>query len=29
PYMAIGNVSGSKTTDERQTRYRVGVKYSF
>ncbi|CNG96179.1 oligogalacturonate-specific porin protein KdgM [Yersinia thracica] len=29
PYMAIGNVSGSKNTDERQTRYRVGVKYSF
>ena len=29
PYMAIGNVSGSKTTDERQTRYRVGVQYSF
>ncbi len=29
PYMAIGNVSGSKLTDERQTRYRVGVKYSF
>ncbi|CNC81588.1 porin [Yersinia pseudotuberculosis] len=29
PYMALGNVSGSKNTDERQTRYRVGVKYSF
>lgn len=29
PYTAIGNVPGSKTTDERQTRYRVGVKYSF
>ncbi|ENN7017588.1 porin [Enterobacter ludwigii] len=29
PYMAVGNVSGSKVTDERQTRYRVGVKYSF
>ena len=29
PYMSIGNVSGSKATDERQTRYRVGVKYSF
>ncbi|WP_222424522.1 oligogalacturonate-specific porin KdgM family protein, partial [Yersinia frederiksenii] len=29
PYMAVGNVSGSKNTDERQTRYRVGVKYSF
>lgn len=29
PYMALGNVPGSKNTDERQTRYRVGVKYSF
>lgn len=29
PYAAIGNVSGSKYTDERQTRYRVGVVYSF
>ncbi len=29
PYAAIGNVPGSKTTDERQTRYRVGLKYSF
>ncbi|CNL04383.1 DUF481 domain-containing protein [Yersinia enterocolitica] len=29
PYVAIGNVAGSKTTDERQTRYRVGVQYSF
>ncbi|CRY55532.1 MULTISPECIES: oligogalacturonate-specific porin KdgM family protein [Yersinia] len=29
PYMAVGNVSGSKATDERQTRYRVGIKYSF
>mgnify|MGYP004716571045 FL=1 len=29
PYMAIGNVSGSKLTDERQTRYRVGGKYSL
>ncbi|QHM76485.1 Oligogalacturonate-specific porin KdgM [Mixta theicola] len=29
PYAAIGNVSGNKLTDERQTRYRVGVKYSF
>jgi len=28
-YAAIGNVSGSKVTDERQTRFRVGVKYSF
>ncbi|EPY5355073.1 oligogalacturonate-specific porin KdgM family protein [Klebsiella quasipneumoniae] len=29
PYMAIGNIPGSKVSDERQTRYRVGVKYSF
>lgn len=29
PYVAIGNVSGSKYTDERQTRYRVGVTYNF
>lgn len=29
PYMAIGNVSGNKNTDERQTRYRVGLQYSF
>ncbi len=29
PYVAVGNVSGSKYTDERQTRYRVGVKYNF
>ncbi|MGP3593854.1 oligogalacturonate-specific porin KdgM family protein [Vagococcus sp. WN89Y] len=29
PYFAIGNVSGSKYTDERQTRFRVGVKYNF
>ncbi len=29
PYVAIGNVAGSKTTDERQIRYRVGVQYSF
>ncbi|WP_437217042.1 oligogalacturonate-specific porin KdgM family protein [Pectobacterium sp. LFLA-215] len=29
PYVQVGNVSGSKTTDERQTRYRVGVQYSF
>jgi hypothetical protein len=29
PYAAVGNVPGSKTTDERQTRYRVGLKYSF
>lgn len=29
PYAEVGNVLGSKTTDERQTRYRVGVGYSF
>ncbi|MCA6915221.1 oligogalacturonate-specific porin KdgM family protein [Pectobacterium versatile] len=29
PYMAVGNVVGDKNTDERQTRYRVGVQYSF
>ncbi|TCV94376.1 oligogalacturonate-specific porin KdgM family protein [Biostraticola tofi] len=29
PYIAVGNVSVRKTTDERQTRYRVGVQYSF
>ncbi|MBP2859035.1 oligogalacturonate-specific porin KdgM [Dickeya oryzae] len=29
PYVEVGNVSGSKSTDERQTRYRVGVQYSF
>lgn len=29
PYFAIGNVAGSKYTDERQTRYRAGVTYSF
>ncbi|AVT58820.1 oligogalacturonate-specific porin KdgM family protein [Pectobacterium versatile] len=29
PYVQVGNVSGSKTTDERQTRYRVGVQYNF
>lgn len=29
PYAELGNVSGSKSTDERQTRYRVGVAYSF
>ncbi|MBP2847113.1 oligogalacturonate-specific porin KdgM [Dickeya oryzae] len=29
PYIAVGNVSGSKSTDERQTRYRVGVQYNF
>lgn len=29
PYIEVGNVSGSKKTNERQTRYRVGVKYTF
>mgnify|MGYP004723228931 FL=1 len=29
PYVAVANVPGSKYTDERQTRYRVGVSYSF
>lgn len=29
PYAAVGNVAGSKVTNERQTRYRVGLKYSF
>lgn len=29
PYAEVGNVVGSKTTDERQTRYRVGVQYNF
>ncbi|MCO7261801.1 oligogalacturonate-specific porin KdgM [Dickeya zeae] len=29
PYVEVGNVAGSKSTDERQTRYRVGVQYSF
>ncbi|POT57809.1 porin [Citrobacter amalonaticus] len=29
PYAAIANVSGDKLTNERQTRYRVGVKYTF
>lgn len=29
PYVEVGNVTGSKYTDERQTRYRVGVGYSF
>ncbi|WP_043013319.1 oligogalacturonate-specific porin KdgM family protein, partial [Citrobacter rodentium] len=28
PYVEVGNV-GVKTTDERQTRFRVGVAYSF
>ncbi|WP_431889676.1 oligogalacturonate-specific porin KdgM family protein [Pectobacterium colocasium] len=29
PYMAVGNVADSGTNDHRQTRYRVGVQYSF
>jgi len=29
PYVEVGNVNGSKTTDERQTRFRLGVAYSF
>ncbi|MBN3063031.1 porin [Pectobacterium aquaticum] len=29
PYMAVGNVADSGTNDNRQTRYRVGVQYSF
>ncbi|KHN56118.1 oligogalacturonate-specific porin KdgM family protein [Pectobacterium fontis] len=29
PYMAVGNVPESGVTDNRQTRYRVGVQYSF
>lgn len=29
PYVQVGNVKGSTTTDERQTRYRVGVQYNF
>lgn len=29
PYAAVGNVSGSKFTDERQTRFRIGVTYTF
>lgn len=29
PYAEVGNVEGSKTTDERQTRFRVGVQYNF
>ncbi|ACS85828.1 oligogalacturonate-specific porin KdgM [Musicola paradisiaca] len=29
PYVEVGNVSEGKTTDNRQTRYRVGVQYSF
>ncbi|MEI7228254.1 oligogalacturonate-specific porin KdgM family protein [Pectobacterium carotovorum] len=29
PYAEVGNVVGSTTTDERQTRYRIGVQYNF
>lgn len=29
PYAELGNVNVRKTTDERQTRYRLGVQYSF
>ena len=29
PYVAVANIPGSKYTDERQTRFRVGVTYSF
>ncbi|UJR54414.1 oligogalacturonate-specific porin KdgM family protein [Dickeya zeae] len=29
PYIQLANVEGPKTTDERQTRYRVGVQYNF
>lgn len=29
PYVAIGNISGNKETSERQTRCRLGIKYSF
>lgn len=29
PYMEIANISGSKKKNERQTRYRMGVKYNF
>ncbi|QZN95317.1 oligogalacturonate-specific porin KdgM family protein [Symbiopectobacterium purcellii] len=29
PFVAVGNVPESGTTDNRQTRYRVGVQYSF
>ncbi|MCA7012264.1 oligogalacturonate-specific porin KdgM family protein [Dickeya dadantii] len=29
PYVQVANVEGSKATDERQTRYRVGVQYNF
>jgi len=29
PYVQLANVSGSTVTDERQTRFRVGVQYNF
>lgn len=29
PYVAVANVPGSATTNERQTRYRVGLQYVF
>lgn len=29
PYTELGNISVRKTSDERQTRFRVGVQYSF
>jgi hypothetical protein len=29
PYVQVGDVSVRKTTDERQTRFRIGVQYNF
>lgn len=29
PYAAVGNIADSGTNDHRQTRYRVGIQYSF
>lgn len=29
PFVEVGNVSESRITDERQTRYRVGIKYTW
>ena len=29
PYVEVGNVAVNKNTDERQTRYRVGLQYNF
>lgn len=29
PYVQVANIEGSSITDERQTRYRVGVQYNF